>query len=138
MRIIVMISVLVLTAVTISGCSSEEKPDSGDNKEAEGIGKLTAEQAKDMMEQDEEAIILDVRTEEEYRSGHIKGAILIPDYELQTRAEELLTDKAAVILVYCRSGRRSAEASLTLNAMGYQNIFDFGGIIDWPYEIITE
>ncbi len=138
MRNLVLISILALTAVTASGCRAERKADSGDNKDTKGIETLTAEQAKNMMEQDEEVIILDVRTEEEYRSGHIKGAILIPDYELQAKAEEILTDKEAVILVYCRSGRRSALAAEALSDMGYQKIYDFGGILDWPYEIIVE
>ena len=96
---------------------------------------ISAEEAHVMMA--EEHILLDVRTDEEFREGHISGAILIPDYEIAGRAENELPDKAAIILVYCRSGRRSALAAQTLTDIGYSNIFDFGGIIDWPYEIIT-
>ena len=85
----------------------------------------------------DEYILLDVRTDEEFREGHISGAILIPDYEIAVRAESEFPDKDVIILVYCRSGRRSALAAQALSDMGYSNIFDFGGIIDWPYEIIT-
>ena len=96
---------------------------------------ISAEEAHVMMA--EEHILLDVRTDEEFREGHIFGAILIPDYEIAGRAESELPDKAAIILVYCRSGRRSALAAQALADMGYSSIFDFGGVIDWPYEIIT-
>ena len=96
---------------------------------------ISAEEAHVMMTA--EHILLDVRTDEEFREGHISGAILIPDYEIAVRAESELPDKAAIILVYCRSGRRSALAAQELADIGYSNIFDFGGIIDWPYEIIT-
>jgi rhodanese-related sulfurtransferase len=79
-------------------------------------------------------IILDVRTEEEYNESHIPDAILIPDYEIMTKAEQVLTDKEQLILVYCRSGRRSKNASQALAELGYTNVKEFGGIIDWPYE----
>ena len=79
-------------------------------------------------------IILDVRTQEEYDQGHIPGAILIPDTEIKAEAENILTDKAQLILVYCRSGRRSKLAAEALVELGYTNIKEFGGIIDWPYE----
>jgi rhodanese-related sulfurtransferase len=91
-----------------------------------------------MMDASEEYILLDVRTQEEFAEGHIEGAILIPDYEIETKAEEQLTDKAATIFLYCRSGRRSALAAEALSNLGYTNIYDFGGIIDWPYEVVTE
>ena len=96
---------------------------------------ITAEEAKEMMNSQTGYIILDVRTKEEYDQGHIPGAILIPDYEIEARAEEVLTDKDQLILVYCRSGRRSKLAAETLVALGYTNIAEFGGIIDWPYEV---
>ena len=79
-------------------------------------------------------VILDVRTEEEYNESHIPDAILIPDYEIMTKAEQVLTDKEQLILVYCRSGRRSKNASQALAELGYTNVKEFGGIIDWPYE----
>lgn len=80
-------------------------------------------------------VTLDVRTREEYDQGHIPGAILIPDYEVGEKAGEILTDKDQLILVYCRSGRRSKNAAEILAALGYTNVREFGGIIDWPYEI---
>jgi rhodanese-related sulfurtransferase len=96
--------------------------------------KITAEEAKTMMDDGDPYILLDVRTEEEFAEQRIDGAILIPDYEIASRVEEELTDKDARILVYCRSGRRSTLAANEMIALGYTNIYDFGGIIDWPYE----
>ena len=96
---------------------------------------LSAEEAKQIMDSEEGYIILDVRTQEEFDELHIPGAILIPDTEIKARAEEVLTDKDQLILVYCRSGRRSKLASEDLVELGYTNIKEFGGIIDWPYEV---
>ena len=96
---------------------------------------ITAQQAKEIMDTEEGYIILDVRTEEEYAEGHIPNAILIPDYEIAEKAERVLTDKDQQILVYCRSGRRSKLAAEALVELGYTNIKEFGGIIDWPYEV---
>ena len=83
-----------------------------------------------------QAVLLDVRTREEYDEGHIPGAILIPEYEIAQRAESELSDKNQLILVYCRSGRRSKIASEELVNLGYTNVKEFGGIIDWPYEVV--
>ncbi len=96
---------------------------------------ITAAEAKEIMDSQEGYIILDVRTQEEYDEGHIPGAILIPNTEIEDRAEEVLTDKNQLILVYCRSGRRSKLAAEILAELGYTNIREFGGIIDWPYEV---
>ena len=95
---------------------------------------ITAQEAKRIMDSEEGYLILDVRTQEEYDQGHIPGAILIPDTEVEAKAEEILTDKDQLLLVYCRSGRRSKLASEILVELGYTNIKEFGGIIDWPYE----
>ena len=97
---------------------------------------ITSEEAKKMMDQEDSLIIVDVRTQEEYDAGYIEGAVLIPDFDIETKAESLLPDKDATILVYCRSGRRSALAAQKLVELGYQNIYDFGGIIDWNYDIV--
>lgn len=96
---------------------------------------ITAAEAKEIMDRETGFVILDVRTEEEYAEGHVPGAILIPDYEIEARAEEELPDKDRMLLVYCRSGRRSKIAAEALVEMGYTNIYEFGGIIDWPYEV---
>ena len=97
---------------------------------------ITAEEAKKIMDTESEYVVLDVRTEEEFAQGHIPGAILIPDYEIREEAESSLPDKDALILVYCRSGRRSAEAAGKLQALGYEHIYDVGGLIGWPYGLV--
>ena len=97
---------------------------------------ITAEEAKARMDNETDYIIIDARTEEEFAEGHIEGAILIPEYEIADRAADELPDKDQLILVYCRSGRRSKIASQVLAELGYTNVKEFGGIIDWPYEIV--
>lgn len=97
---------------------------------------ITPNQAKEIMDTEQDYIIIDARTEEEFAQGHIEGAILIPEYEVKERAEKQLPEKDALILVYCRSGRRSKIASQELVNLGYTNVKEFGGIIDWPYETV--
>ena len=82
-------------------------------------------------------VLVDVRTPEEYRTGHKEGALNIPVDEVEQRAAQLLPDKNAVILVYCRSGVRSRQASEKLIKLGYKKVFDMGGIKDWPYDVVT-
>ena len=96
---------------------------------------ITPEEAKSIMDSQEGYIILDVREQEEYDQGHIPGAILIPYTQIEEAAADQLPEKDQLILVYCRSGRRSKIAADTLVQMGYTNIKEFGGIIDWPYEV---
>ena len=102
------------------------------------LEKINAKEAKEMMDSSEDYVILDVRTQEEYQEGHIEGAILLPDYDITAKAETVLENKDTTILVYCRSGRRSALAAQALSNLGYTKVYDFGGIIDWPYEVVTE
>lgn len=97
---------------------------------------ITAEQAKEIMDSEKDYIILDTREQDEFDEGHIEGAILIPYTEIEKTAEEKLPDKDKLILVYCRSGRRSKIASESLASLGYTNVKEFGGIIDWTYEIV--
>ncbi|MDD3253533.1 MAG: rhodanese-like domain-containing protein [Lachnospiraceae bacterium] len=97
--------------------------------------KLTPEEAFEMMSA-QETTIVDVRTEAEYQEGHIENAILVPNESIGETPPEALPDKDATLLVYCRSGRRSKEASEKLLALGYQNVYDFGGITDWPYDVV--
>ena len=99
---------------------------------------ITPAKAKALMDSEKNYIILDVRTPEEFAEGHIEGAILLPDYEIADKAENVLTDKDQLILVYCRSGRRSKNAANELARLGYTNIKEFGGIIDWEYGTVTE
>ncbi len=101
--------------------------------------KISAENAKQMMgefaqTEDSTYVLLDVRTEQEYQENRIPGSVLIPDYELAERAQAELTDKRQVIFVYCRSGRRSETAARKLVELGYNHVYDMGGIIDWPYD----
>ena len=95
---------------------------------------ISGAEAKALMDSESGYIIIDARTQEEYDQGHIPGAILIPEYEIADRAEKELPDKDQLILVYCRSGRRSKIAAEELVKLGYTNVKEFGGIIDWEYE----
>ena len=97
---------------------------------------ISGAEAKALMDSESGYIIIDARTQEEYDQGHIPGAILIPEYEIADRAEKELLDKDQLILVYCRSGRRSKIAAEELVKLGYTNVKEFGGIIDWEYEIV--
>ena len=119
----------LLMALLLTACGHTKEND----QEAVYMN-ITAQEAREIMDTEEGYIILDVRTQAEYDEKHIPGAILIPDYEIKERAEEELTDKDQLILVYCRSGRRSKLAAEALVELGYTNIKEFGGIIDWPYE----
>ncbi len=124
-RILFLLAVMLLTA-----CGQAKE-----NIQEAVYMNITAEEAKRIMDSEQGYIILDVRTQEEYDQGHIPGAILIPNTEIKDKAGEVLTDKNQLLLVYCRSGRRSKLAAEILVELGYTNIKEFGGIIDWPYEV---
>ena len=128
LRGIVLMLLISLSLFGLTACQ-----DGGNNATYEQI---TPQQAKEIMDTEQEYIIIDARTEEEFAEGHIENAILIPEYEIKDRAEKELPDKDALIIVYCRSGRRSKIASEELVKLGYTNVKEFGGIIDWPYEIV--
>ena len=121
---------LLLAVMLLTACGQDKENDQG----ALYVN-ITAEEAKQIMDSEESYIILDVRTQEEYDQGHIPGAIVISHEEIAEKAKEVLTDKDQLILVYCRSGRRSKIAAEALVELGYTNIKEFGGIIDWPYEV---
>ena len=121
---------LLLAVMLLTACGQDKENDQG----AVYVN-ITAEEAKEIMDSEEGYIILDARTQEEYDEGHIPGAIVISHEEIVEKAEEVLTDKNQLILVYCRSGRRSKIAAEALVELGYTNIKEFGGIIDWPYEV---
>ena len=129
-RILIAISVALMLISLLVGCSG------GDHMNT--YEQITPAEAKALMDSGEGYVILDVRTPEEFAAGHIAGSILIPDYEIREKAEEILTDKDQLILVYCRSGRRSKNAANELAALGYTNIKEFGGINDWKYGTVTE
>ena len=121
---------LLLAVMMLTACGQDIENDQG----AVYVN-ITAEEAKKIMDSQEGYIILDVRTQDEYDQGHIPGAIVISHEEIAEKAKEVLTDKEQLILVYCRSGRRSKLAAEALVELGYTNIKEFGGIIDWPYAV---
>ena len=121
---------LLLAVMMLTACGQDKENDQG-----AVYMNITAEEAKQIMDTEEGYIILDVRTQEEYDEGHIPGATQISHEEIAEKAEDVLTDKDQMILVYCRSGRRSKIAAEALVELGYTNIKEFGGIIDWPYEV---
>lgn len=99
--------------------------------------KISVTEAKSIMDSGDPYVLLDVREEDEFKERHIGGAVLLPYTEIQKRAASELPDKDALILVYCRSGRRSAIAANDLIRMGYTRVYDFGGINDWPHAVVS-
>jgi rhodanese-related sulfurtransferase len=145
-RVLIVLAVVTLCAtgvvvmIVASKSSKENEKDIIAVEETQGVvkyRKISAEEAKQIIDSDNSYILLDVRTEEEFTEKHIAGAILIPDYEIVKRAKTELPDKNIQILVYCRRGNRSATVARQLIRMSYTNVYDIGGIIDWPYEIVT-
>lgn len=128
---ILKLTLVLLIVASLSACQKHVE-----QTKEESYMNITANEAKEIMDTQSDYIILDVRTEEEFAQGHIPNAILIPDYEIETKSTSMLTDKNQLILVYCRSGRRSKNAAEKLVKLGYTNIKEFGGIIDWPYETV--
>ncbi|MDR0494899.1 MAG: rhodanese-like domain-containing protein [Treponema sp.] len=127
-------NVILGIAICISlfaGCSSDEKQQAVYHK-------ISAEEAYKIITEQPDYTLLDVRTDAEYKVQRIAGALLIPDYEIEDRAEKELPDKNRIILVYCRSGRRSETAARALVRMGYVNVYDFGGIMQWPYDTVSD
>ncbi|MFA6937576.1 MAG: rhodanese-like domain-containing protein [Treponema sp.] len=121
-------NVFLASAVLLASCAMSAG--------AENAKKITAEQGKKMVGGKEKIVLVDVRRLDEYEAGHIASAILIPNESISNKKPVELPDLNAKIIVYCRSGRRSANAAEKLVAMGYANVFDMGGIIDWPYGVV--
>lgn len=140
--------ILLTVALTLFSCGCGKENDiKNDNITKEnitenstvnslGYEQISGEEAKRIMDSETGYIIIDARTQEEFDDGHIENAILIPEYEISERAEKELPDKNQLILVYCRSGRRSKIAAQALVELGYTNVKEFGGIIDWKYEVV--
>lgn len=122
---------MIIFCLLLTGCGGEKQ-----TEQTTDYMQITAEEAKSMMEKEGGYLLLDVRTQSEYDEGHIEGALLIPDSEIFSRAEEEISDKDTLILVYCRSGRRSKLAAQSLTDLGYTKVYEFGGIADWPYETV--
>jgi len=136
--------ILALVCVMLlAGCGGEKTPQAENPLPQEGnppaaYVSISQEEAKNLMDTETGYIILDVRRQDEFDAGHIPGAVLLPNEEVAKKAESVLTDKHQLILVYCRSGNRSKQASQKLANLGYTNVKEFGGILDWPYGTVTE
>ena len=121
-------SLLIMLTCIVTGC--------GDSVQQAQYQQISASEAKDMMDSQTDCLILDVREENEYNTGHIPGAVLFPVGTIdQSTAQQLIPDQDTVLLVYCRSGNRSKTAASTLADLGYTQVYEFGGITDWPYDI---
>lgn len=131
MRRILPIVLIILFA--LSGCSSVKE-----EQNTAAYKQISQEEAKEMMSRDDGHVIVDVRRQDEYDAGHIPGAILIPNESIGCDSPEALPDYDQIILIYCRTGNRSKQASEKLAAMGYTNIYEFGGINTWTGEVVTE
>ena len=133
----IFIFVMLFSILGLTGCSNlANHPNTASNSNT--YRQVTAEEAANMMQSETDYIILDVRTAQEYASGHIPGAINIPNETIATENVQQLPDKEQLILVYCRSGNRSKQAAGKLVDLGYTNIVEFGGINDWSGEIVTQ
>lgn len=134
---------LLTSMMALTGCVSQAAEPAasggttaGAETQAAEYRKITASEAKERMDSGDPIVIVDVRTEEEYVAGHVYGAILVPNETIADTPPEALPDLDAELLVYCRTGRRSAEAAQKLADMGYANVSDFGGIVDWPHATV--
>ncbi len=127
-------AIISAAVLTLCGCAFL----GAKKTEESAYNKITQEEAQRMMGEDDGHIIVDVRRPDEFAAGHIPDAICIPNEEISSEKPKELPKLDQVILVYCRSGRRSKEASKKLSAMGYTNVYDFGGIIDWTGEVVTD
>ncbi len=130
-KIVLTFALAVTSAVFFAGCTNQKT----ENKTSTYV-QISQEEAKRLMDTESGYVIIDARTQEEFDEGHIEGAIMIPEYEIADRAEKELTDKNQLILVYCRSGRRSKIAAQALADLGYTNVKEFGGINTWEYETV--
>ena len=124
---------VLAAALLLSGCTASPEESGGKIN----YQQVTAAEAVSLMDTEEEYIILDVRTREEYENEHIPGAICIPNETIGAKEIPELPDKNQLILVYCRSGNRSKQAAEKLAALGFTNIVEFGGIIDWPGDTVS-
>ena len=122
---------LIVMMIALTGCAGSSDTDSG-------YTQITQEEAQEMMQLEDMHKIIDVRTQEEFNSGHIPGAICIPNETIGTNPPSELPDKDQVLLIYCRSGNRSKDASQKLADMGYTSVYEFGGINTWTGEIVTD
>ena len=162
-KLILMVTALALTLMMLTACATPANTPAGNaaqtdaqttvsagdqaaattdnsqNSEATGVYQvITAEKAKQIMDNEQGIIIVDVREPSEYKEGHLKGATLLPLGDIATKAATVLPDKDATLLVYCRSGRRSQMGANALLSLGYTKVLDMGGIMSWPYEVVKD
>ncbi len=132
-------SLILLLGLLLTGCGNagNDSADVTSENSSATYTQISQEEAKEMMGKDDDHIVVDVRRADEYAAGHIPGAILIPNEEIGTEQPAELPDLDQIILIYCRSGNRSKQASQKLADMGYTNVYEFGGIIDWTGEVVT-
>ena len=132
-------SLILLLGLLLTGCGNAGNDSANVTSENSSATytQISQEEAKEMMGKDDDHIVVDVRRADEYAAGHIPGAILIPNEEIGTEQPAELPDLDQIILIYCRSGNRSKQASQKLADMGYTNVYEFGGIIDWAGEVVT-
>ena len=123
---------ILLSALMLTGCAG------AGNNQTNTYRQITMDEAAEMMAEESDYIILDVRRPDEFAAGHIPNAINVPNETIGTAEIPELPDKDQLIMVYCRSGRRSKEASAKLVKLGYTNIVEFDGILDWKGEIVTD
>ena len=131
------IFLIIFSILGLTGCSSSEnRPNTESNSNT--YQQITVQEAANIMQSETNYILLDVRTAQEYASGHIPGAVNLTNETITSEAIQQLPDKEQLILVYCRSGNRSKQASEKLVNLGYTNIVEFGGINDWSGEVVTQ
>lgn len=128
-----MLKYIIVVLIVIGGIFSMENMNSAN---AIGFTSITASEAKHIMDMEKNYTIVDVRNIDEYQAGHIPNAQLVPLPQIADIAEKELPNKEQLLLVYCRSGVRSKKAAGILASLGYTKIKEFGGIIDWPYEVV--
>lgn len=127
---------MIVISILSAGCASRQNIQVLPAGKAPVV-KINAEEAKSRLDREDKIIIVDVRTPAEYNEAHIKNSVLLPLDSIRDNAAAVIPDKDAVYFVYCRSGVRSATAAAQLVEMGYKNIYDLGGIKDWPYEKVS-
>lgn len=135
MRKLTFAALSLAAALALAGCAPSQNPAAAGQTQTAAFRSITPEEAHELIGK-ADVVLLDVRTQEEYDEGHIEGAALLPHDAITADSAALPADKDATLIVYCRTGRRSAIAAQTLSDLGYTKIYDLGGIQSWPYETV--
>lgn len=139
-KVILLVMSIMLAVGTVCFAAGEGQNDSTRTGMTAAYRQITPQEAKVRMDKNPSCIVLDVRSPEEYAAGHIPSAVLLPVEQIEAKADsvsQILPDKSAEIFVYCRSGKRAGRAAAALTEQGYTNVSSIGGIIDWPYEVVS-